>query len=86
VRRVLNSFAERGFGYHALRTREAAARRFVSFHLLLPDSWTIQQGHTLAEEVERAIRLALPNTTVFTHLEPQGDPLSQADLALDRAE
>jgi cation diffusion facilitator family transporter len=85
VRGVLDSFAERGICYHALRTRQAAARRFVSFHLLVPDSWTIQQGHTLAEEVERAIRHALPATTVFTHLEPRDDPASLEDMLLDRA-
>ncbi|NTU78615.1 MAG: cation transporter [Chloroflexales bacterium] len=85
VRGVLDSFADRGVCYHALRTRQAAARRFVSFHLLVPDSWTVQQGHTLAEEVERAIRHTLPSTTVFTHLEPRDDPVSLEDMALDRA-
>lgn len=84
VRKVLDSYADRGVEYHALRSRQAAARRFVSLHLLVPDSWTIQQGHALAEEVECAICRALPNTTVFTHLEPRDDPASWNDTALDR--
>lgn len=86
VQRVLAGFTAQGVSYHALRTRQAAARRFVSFHLLVPDSWTIRQGHALAEEVECAIRHALPGTTVFTHLEPRDDPTSLLDMALDRAE
>lgn len=86
LRAILDSFAPRGVTYHALRTRQAAVRRFVSVHLLLPDSWTIQRGHAMAEEVERAIRQALPNTTVFTHLEPRDDPTSHADVLLDRVE
>ncbi len=84
VRDVLDSFAASGISYHALRTRQAAARRFVSLHLLVPDDWTVQQGHSAAEEVERAIRRALPNTTVFTHLEPRDDPISEEDIALER--
>lgn len=86
VRGILEGLAARGITYHALRTRQAAARRFVSLHLLVPDNWTIQQGHAVAEEVERAIRHTLPNTTVFTHLEPRDDPVSLQDLALDRVD
>jgi cation diffusion facilitator family transporter len=86
VCKILDSFAPRGISYHALRTRQAGARRFVSLHLLVPDHWTIQQGHAVAEEVERAIRRALANTTVFTHLEPLDDPVSLEDQTLDRAD
>lgn len=82
VRAVLDEYAARGIDYHALRTRQAAARRFVSMHLLVPDTWTVQQGHDLAEEVERDIRATLPNTTVFTHVEPRGDPASWEDVKL----
>lgn len=84
VRVVLARYAEHGVQYHALRSRQAGARRFVSIHLLLPDDWTIQEAHTLADEVEGAICQMLPNTTVFTHLEPQNDPSSWYDVALDR--
>lgn len=84
VRKVLDTYTARGVQYHALRSRQAAARRFVSIHLLVPDSWTIQQGHNLAEEIEGAICRTLPHTTVFTHLEPQDDPASWYDIALDR--
>ncbi len=84
VRAVLDEYAARGVDYHALRTRQAAARRFVSLHLLVPDTWTVQQGHDLAEEVEREIRETLPNTSVFTHVEPRGDPLAWEDVGIDR--
>ncbi len=86
VRAVLDGYADRGVNYHALRTRQAAARRFVSMHLLVPDSWTVQQGHDLAEAVERDIRAALPNTSVFTHVEPRDDPRAWNDVNLDQPE
>lgn len=84
VRAVLDEYADRGVEYHALRTRQAAARRFVSMHLLVPDTWTVRQGHDMAEAVERDICAALPNTTVFTHVEPKGDPTAWNDVELDR--
>ncbi|MEJ2012372.1 MAG: cation diffusion facilitator family transporter, partial [Anaerolineales bacterium] len=60
-----------GVTYHALRTRQAGARCFVSLHLQVPGAWSIQQGHDLAEAVERDIRAAVPSATVFTHIEPR---------------
>ena len=72
--------------FHALRTRQAGARRFVSLHVLVPGDWTVHQGHTLLEQIERDIRAVLPNVTVFTHLESLDDPASWQDTTLDRAE
>jgi divalent metal cation (Fe/Co/Zn/Cd) transporter len=69
-----------------LRTRHAGARSFISFHVLVPGEWTVQQGHDLLEEMEREIRAAVPGATVFTHLEPIGDPAAWQDLTLDRVD
>jgi len=82
---VLAPYRETGIDFHALRTRAAGQRRFVSLHILVPGSWTIQRGHALAEQIERDIIAALPKTTVFTHLEPVEDPISWEDQSLDRA-
>ena len=73
-----------GVRFHALRTRGAGARRFVSMHVLVPGSWTVRRGHDLSEELERAIVEALPMTTVFVHLEPLEDEASFRDQGLDR--
>jgi len=71
--------------FHALRTRQAGARRFVSVHVLVPGDWTVSRGHALLEDVEESLRAAVPNTTVFTHLEPIEDPASFEDIELDRS-
>jgi cation diffusion facilitator family transporter len=84
LQRVLESYGERGIEWHALRTRQAGARRFVSLHVLVPGAWTVQRGHDLLEEVERDIRAALGTVTVFTHLEPVEDPVAWEDVGLDR--
>lgn len=84
VLNILERYRSLGIDYHALRTRESGARRFVSLHVLVPGVWTIDHGHQLLEDIEREIRQALPHTSVFTHLEPLDDPASQDDIGLDR--
>jgi cation diffusion facilitator family transporter len=82
---ILDGYAGReGVEYHALRTRQAGSRRFVSVHILVPGSWTVQRGHNLLERIEREVRATLASTTIFTHLEPLEDPESFADQTLDR--
>ncbi len=75
----------RGIEFHALRTRRSGTRRFVSLHVLVPGTWSVQRAHDLSEELELALHAALPETTVFTHLEPREDPAAFADQSLDRA-
>ena len=81
---VLARFAGPEVRFHAVRTRQAGARSFVSMHVLVPGDWTVGNGHRLAEEVEREVRAALPQVTVFTHLESLDDPASFLDEGLDR--
>jgi len=81
---VFNRYATDGVQYHALRTRQAGARSFVSVHVLVPGEWTVHRGHELLERIEADVRAALPNTTVFTHLESLDDPASFDDQKLDR--
>jgi cation diffusion facilitator family transporter len=73
-----------GISFHAVRTRQAGARRFVSFHLLVPDAWTVAQAHQLSEEIEARMRSMVPNAAIFTHIEPISDPASYDDEGLDR--
>jgi cation diffusion facilitator family transporter len=82
---VLDTYRAQGVRFHALRTRQAGQRRFMSLHVLVPGAWTVQRGHDLCEQIEHALRAQLPRTTVFTHMEPLEDPVSLADQALDRA-
>lgn len=84
VRGVLDGYAAGGIEYHALRTRESGARRFVSVHVLVPGDWTVHHGHALLERIEADIRNAVPNVTVLTHLESLDDPASWDDQTLDR--
>jgi len=85
VRAALDSHLKDGVEYHALRTRQSGARRFVSVHVLVPGAWTVHRGHQLLEDIEARIRAAVPNVTALTHLESLDDPASWDDIQLDRS-
>lgn len=84
IREVLDRYTGPHVRYHALRTRQAGPRRFITLHVLVPGTWTVQQGHDLLESLEAELRAALSGATVLTHLEPLGDPAALADQDLDR--
>ncbi|HPG81641.1 MAG TPA: cation diffusion facilitator family transporter [bacterium] len=83
VRQVLDSYSGRDVHYHALRTRQAGTRKFISVHILVPGEWPVQQGHNLVGEMEEKIRSLLPEAHLFTHLEPINDPAASQDINLD---
>jgi len=76
VRDVLSSYEQAGVRFHALRTRQAGARKFISLHVLVPGDWTVQRGHQLVERIENDIRNVVLDSTIFTHLKPLDDPIS----------
>jgi cation diffusion facilitator family transporter len=84
VKSVLEGHSSDEVHLHALRTRRAGRRAFVTFHVLTPGTWTVQQGHDFSEHVEAHLRDVLDNATVTTHLEPVEDPVSFVDVGLDR--
>ena len=85
VTKLFAEYSKRyGVSFHALRTRQAGKRRFISFHFLVPDAWSVAQAHRLSEEIEERIRSLVPNASIFTHIEPISDPSSYEDQGLDR--
>ena len=86
VEEVQNRYRQSGVEFHAVRSRSAGARRFVSMHVLVPGSWTVRRGHDLSENLERDIVENLPMTTVFVHIEPLDDEASFRDQDLDRSD
>jgi cation diffusion facilitator family transporter len=81
---VLERHAAEEIRFHAVRTRQAGARRFVSMHVLVPGAWTVSRGHDLLERIEDEVRRAIPNANVSTHLEAIEDPASFEDQDLER--
>jgi cation diffusion facilitator family transporter len=70
VRTILEAHMQPGMHFHAVRTRQAGARRFVDYHLLVPGDWSVTQAHELSDAIEAAIREALPAIEITVHIEP----------------
>lgn len=81
---ILDTFKSKKISYHGIKSRQSATRSFMSVHILVPGSMTVQEGHDLLEEIEESIRRSFPKITVFTHLEPSEDPKSFKDISIDR--
>jgi divalent metal cation (Fe/Co/Zn/Cd) transporter len=56
--------------FHRLRTRRAGSFRLMDVHVLLDDALSFPEAHAAAEEVENAVRAAVPNLDVTVHPEP----------------
>ncbi len=73
-----------GCHFHFLRTRRAGRRKFVDFHLLVPGTWTVQAGHTLAHDIETKLLDIAAELEVTIHVEPIEDESSWEPAALAR--
>ena len=81
IEHLLAGYRQHGLEFHALRTRQAGSRSFVTLHVLVPGHWTVQNGHDWAGRIEAEIRGLLQHADVTTHLEPIGDPLEEEESA-----
>ena len=86
VETILRNYAKHEISYHALRTRQAGRRSFISLHVLVPGKWSVQEAHDWVERIEKDLREAVPGGHITAHLEPVDDPRSMNDQGLDRAE
>lgn len=84
VRKVFKPHEAAGIAFHALRTRQAGAQKFISVHVLVPGDWTVQRGHELLETIEAELRRVVSEAVVLTHLESLDDPASWEDEELER--
>ena len=80
IEEVMATYRKKKVEFHALRTRQAASRRFISVHMLVPGNWTVHDAHHLAEDFEGDLRAILGEVLVTTHLEPIDDETSFNDI------
>lgn len=80
IQTVMECYKNKGVSFHALKTRQAASRSFVTVHFLVPGRWTVQYAHELAEQFEGDVIQAIGDTVVTTHLEPLEDEASMNDV------
>lgn len=71
IKAILDNYCQQqGILYQNLKTRQAGAHKFVSVHILVNGSWSVQQGHDLVDIIETDIEQQIEGCHVLTHLEP----------------
>jgi cation diffusion facilitator family transporter len=83
---VLAAYVAQGLAFHAVRSRVAGHRRFLTLHVLVPGQWTVAAAHAVVERIEADLRAVVDHLVVLSHLEPVEDPASYLDEELDRTD
>jgi len=66
--------------YHKLRHRHSGRYHWVDFHIMVPSSLNVEQGHSIASAIEYEIEQALGEGNATAHIEPCKDsPCSLAE-------
>jgi cation diffusion facilitator family transporter len=76
IRAVIARHLPAGATFHMLKTRQAGARRFVEFHMLIDGDLAVRVAHQLVHAVESALVAAVPGLEVMIHVEPVDEPAS----------
>lgn len=84
INAVLRTYSGPLVQFHALRTRQAGRRSFVSFHMLVPGDQSVLEAHDIVERVEAELAALIDGLSVISHIEPLEDPRSYADEGLER--
>ena len=56
--------------YHKVRHRHSGRYHWVDFHIMVPASWNVEQGHRVASSIEYEIEQALGEGNATAHVEP----------------
>lgn len=73
LQEILDEFESPSIRFHTVQTRVAGHQRFISMHVLVPGSWTVQQGHNLLESIEQHLKARFDHAEILTHIEPMED-------------
>lgn len=57
-------------GIHSLRTRSAGGKKYINFHLTVPEAMSVRDSHDLCDHLEADLKQLLPKASVLIHVEP----------------
>jgi cation diffusion facilitator family transporter len=68
--RELVSAEKSVISFHRLRTRLSGNVRYIDFHVVVPNTWSVVEAHQLADRLEHVIRDELSPATIVIHVDP----------------
>lgn len=80
IKAVLAAHASQDITFHGLQTRQSGRDSFANVDMQVPGSWSVKQGHELAEDIASQLCEAVPGLHAIIHVEPIEDPRSYDDI------
>ena len=56
--------------YHRLRTRLSGNLRYIDFHVVVPNTWSVVEAHQVVDGLERNLREELTPAVIVIHVDP----------------
>ncbi|MCS7093184.1 MAG: cation diffusion facilitator family transporter [Patescibacteria group bacterium] len=79
IEEILKKYEKFGINFHSLRSRQSAQKKFLNFHILFPNHWSVKKAHDLVYKIENEIKKKIANIEIESHLEPISDKKSFDD-------
>ncbi|MDD5082650.1 MAG: cation diffusion facilitator family transporter [Dehalococcoidales bacterium] len=84
IRYSLMKHSNEVVSYHALRTRRAGSQRYIDLHLVMAQDISLQQAHSVCDQIEAEIHARLPRSSIIIHTEPCSNECQQCAIACSR--
>lgn len=82
LRATISKHADGAIEVHDLRTRVAASKTFIEFHLVVPAGMTVAAAHVICDRLEAALEAVATGAEVLIHIEPEGEARHQGVVVL----
>jgi cation diffusion facilitator family transporter len=82
LRKTISKHADGAIEVHDLRTRVAASKTFIEFHLVVPAGMTVAAAHVICDRLEAALEEVATGAEVLIHIEPEGEARHQGVVVL----
>ncbi|MFP9136564.1 cation diffusion facilitator family transporter [Devosia sp. XGJD_8] len=71
IRDVIATNADGAIEAHDIRARQAGKMTFIDFHLVVPGAMSVEDAHTICDQIEAKLREAVRNVQITIHVEPE---------------
>ncbi len=76
IEKIFERYQKKGLIFHEIKSRQSGQKKFLSFHALFPNNFTIKKAHDLIDKIEKEIKNTVFNIQIESHLEPKNDKKS----------
>lgn len=79
IRDCISGHQHKIVGFHKLRTRKSGSDRFAEFHLIVSPAMSVDESHSIGDDIIRDIKAQIPACRVTIHIEPDTESRSEAE-------